>query len=1032
MNRIKAQWFLVGVVLYQGLPALAADSFVNWESPHVHPLELTPDRQTLLAVNTADNRLEVFRMGPMRPIHVGSIPVGLDPVSVRARSNTEAWVVNHISDSVSIVNLNTLNVVKTLRTDDEPADVVFAGSPADAFVSCSQANTILVFDADNPQADIHEIQHVVRNDALVPPPAPAGITRRIRLEGEDPRMLAVSRDGSQVYVAIFESGNRSTILGGGDLSGGTVFAPNVVSDPLSPYFDPDQDPPGNNPPNPPPNDGNAFNPPINPDLPNPPAVGLIVKRVAGQWMDDNDHNWTDLVSGPNAAHSGRPVGWELLDHDVAVITVSTLGVRYSGNLMNICMALAVHPATDRVTVVGTDATNEVRFEPVLNGRFLRVNFSSFNPAGPANTLVADLNSHLAYSNTIPFVPVPQSTRDRSVGDPRGIVWSADGARGYVTGMGSNNVVVIDSNGARILTDPIVVGEGPTGIVLNEPQELAYVLNKFEATISILDLGSNSEILPRLPLYDPSPPAIKIGRKHLYDTHRNSGLGHVSCASCHVDARADRIGWDLGNPLGEVKSFDQNCNGVPGAVCNDWHPMKGPMVTQTLQDIVGHEPHHWRGDRTGIEEFADAFEGLLGDDQPLPDGDMQEFEDFLATLHFPPNPFRNFDNSLPADLPLSGHFSTGRFELSGGLTPGASLPNGNALNGLARYREPGTDGVFACVSCHTLPTGMGMDGVFFGNQFTPLPLGPDGEHHLALFSADGSTNRTMKIAQLRNLYEKTGFDLTQSKNIAGFGFLHDGSVDSIARFVSIPLFNIDNDQDVADLVAFMLAFSGSDLPEGDPTNSLEPPGPPSQDAHAAVGRQATLAAPPIPASSQSLLIADMIDLANDGAVGVVVKGVQDGIPRGYTYIGMNLLQSDRANEQIALAALQSQVGTGEEITFTVVPDGTQPRIGVDRDEDGYLDRDELDYCSDPADPGAIPLSCPLHGDLTIPSCVVDIGDVLYVLDAYGDLDPCTNFPGADLSPCAAPCSLVDISDVISILGSYAGNYECINPCPQSPF
>jgi hypothetical protein len=36
---------------------------------------------------------------------------------------------------------------------------------------------------------------------------------------------------------------------------------------------------------------------------------------------------------------------------------------------------------------------------------------------------------------------------------------------------------------------------------------------------------------------------------------------------------------------------------------DWHPMKGPTVTQTLQDIIGFEPFHWRGDRLSIEEFG---------------------------------------------------------------------------------------------------------------------------------------------------------------------------------------------------------------------------------------------------------------------------------------------------------------------------------------------------------------------------------------------------------------------------------------------
>ena len=37
----------------------------------------------------------------------------------------------------------------------------------------------------------------------------------------------------------------------------------------------------------------------------------------------------------------------------------------------------------------------------------------------------------------------------------------------------------------------------------------------------------------------------------------------------------------------------------------------------------------------------------------------------------------------------------------------------------------------------------------------------------------------------------------------------------------------------------------------------------------------------------------------------------------------------------------------------MPAGTQTRIGIDRDLDGVYDRDELDGCSDPADPASQP-------------------------------------------------------------------------------
>ena len=57
-------------------------------------------------------------------------------------------------------------------------------------------------------------------------------------------------------------------------------------------------------------------------------------------------------------------------------------------------------------------------------------------------------------------------------------------------------------------------------------------------------------------------------------------------------------WDLGNPGGSMQTIDVNCNmGVDhGPDCPDFHPMKGPMTTQTMQDLIGKEPLHWRGDR----------------------------------------------------------------------------------------------------------------------------------------------------------------------------------------------------------------------------------------------------------------------------------------------------------------------------------------------------------------------------------------------------------------------------------------------------
>ncbi|MCI0634421.1 MAG: hypothetical protein L0206_10985, partial [Actinobacteria bacterium] len=661
-------------------PARAGgDTFVNWENPHVHPLERTPDGARILAVNTADNRLEVFEVAGRTLEHTASIPVGLEPVSVRARSDAEAWVVNHISDSVSIVDLDSGPVTATLATRDEPADVVFAGDPERAFISCSQVNEVLVYDV----GDLSAAPQVVE------------------IFGEDPRAMAVGANESEVYVAVFESGNGSTALGGNPGVGGTAgaFPPQVVSDPGGPY--------GGE--NPPPNDGDAFSPAQASGNGVPPEVSHIVKKNAeGLWVDENGRDWTALVSGDLADASGRPIGWDLPDHDVAVIDAETLAVDYVDRCMTMCMALAVNPKSGLVTVVGTDALNEVRFEPNVQGRFIRVLVAFADPTGTRTPVIADLNGHLDYTEAT----IDPSERDKSIGDPRAVVWNSAGDRAWVCGKGSNNLIVIDGNGARAGTsDTIEVGEGPTGLVLDEANERLYVLNHFAGSISIVDTATEAEI-EQVAFYDPTPAAIRTGRKHLYDTHKNSGLGHIACASCHVDARMDRLAWDLGDPTGEVKGFNQNC--LESVGCESWHPMKGPMLTQTLQDIIGHEPHHWRGDRDGLEEFNGAFSSLQGDEDALTDEEMQEYEDFLATIHFPPNPFRNFDNSLPTDLPLDGHFTTGRFDPAG-----APLPNGNAENGLEDFRTAGLD-VIECVTCHTLPTGMGRDTLV---TLTPVPFPP---------------------------------------------------------------------------------------------------------------------------------------------------------------------------------------------------------------------------------------------------------------------------------------------------------------------
>ena len=49
-------------------------------------------------------------------------------------------------------------------------------------------------------------------------------------------------------------------------------------------------------------------------------------------------------------------------------------------------------------------------------------------------------------------------------------------------------------------------------------------------------------------FDPAPPAVRDGRRFLYDARDTSGHGDSACASCHIFGDFDSLAWDLGDPV----------------------------------------------------------------------------------------------------------------------------------------------------------------------------------------------------------------------------------------------------------------------------------------------------------------------------------------------------------------------------------------------------------------------------------------------------------------------------------------------------
>jgi len=182
----------------------AGAAYVNFESSQVHPIALTPSGGKLLAVNTPDATLEVFTVdGAGNLVFDSTIPVGLEPVTVVARTDSEAWVVNQLSDSVSVVDLNLRTVVLTLRVGDEPSDVAFAAGKA--FVAVRRADPV----PGVPPAGRDLPEDLVRvynlADLSVAPQSVPLFSSKIRA-------LAVAPGGGTVYAVAQDSGNQTAVV----------------------------------------------------------------------------------------------------------------------------------------------------------------------------------------------------------------------------------------------------------------------------------------------------------------------------------------------------------------------------------------------------------------------------------------------------------------------------------------------------------------------------------------------------------------------------------------------------------------------------------------------------------------------------------------------------------------------------------------------------------------------------------------------------------------------------------------------------
>lgn len=895
--------------------------YTLFESGPVRPIAKAGNR--IYVVNTPDNRLEVMKVTSQGLKHEASISVGLEPVSVAVEGN-QAWVVNHLSDSVSVIALSGIKkhqVVRTLLVGDEPRDVVFAGPSGQrrAYVTTAHRGQNAPYD---PQLTT---PGVGRADVWVFDPSDLGQS----LEGESvavlqlftdtPRALTVSPDGETVYAAGFHTGNQTTAVSGLFVGMGA----------------------------PPPYTNHAG-------VPGPAPLSLIVRWDGEHWVDEDGQVWD------------HGVNFSLPDKDVFAIdaTQDPPVLIESGEYASVGTVLfnmATNPVSGKVYVANTEALNEVRFEGAgvftgergVQGHIHESRITVIDPVSGAVT-PRHLNKHIDYDECCDEVGNDEA--QKSLAFPLDMAVTSDGQTLYVTAFGSSKIGVFDTGALETdsfvpsASDHIVVsGGGPSGVVLDEGNGRLYVTTRFDNAVSIIDTATKTEV-GKVNLYNPEPHTVVEGRPFLYDAFFSSSHGDSACASCHVFGDMDSLAWDLGDPDGDVLTNPGPFVTDPtGFLDPDFHPLKGPMTTQSLRGMANHGPMHWRGDRTGgndepsvqpdggsfsedlaFKKFNPAFVGLIGRHEPIDEEDMQAFTDFILQVTYPPNPIRRLDNTLTVEQQEAADFF---FE-----SPSFPVPFGSTCN-----------------DCHVIDPQGNPD------SFRPGFFGSDGRYAFEF------QNQIFKVAHFRNLYQKVGMfgfpevpednpffgavlpinNEWQGDQIRGFGFTHDGTADSVFRFLSIAQFlqhpdlnpgGLPFDEDGLqlrrNLESFVLASDSNMAP--------------------IVGQQVTITYPSV--SGTTGRIALLRQRADAGECDLVAKMVWlPGLEVGWLYVGNNKFRASMSALGVVHGVLLRALAqlTHIPLTYTCAPPGNGHRIALDRDLDGTYDVDEILLGTNPADPTSHP-------------------------------------------------------------------------------
>lgn len=501
----------------------------TFESVPSRPLALSDDGSLLYVINSQSDCLEIYQTAPGDDLKlVSTVAVGIGPVSVAVRTASEVWVVNHVSDSVSIVDIaGQPHIRRTLQVGDEPWDVAFANSPRHRNATRNYRDRAFITAAfrgqNNPQ---FKLQYLLLNRLDTKDGSKGELIGRADLwafdldDGRAPKLaglintfttslraLAVDRSGNRVFAASFKSGNR------------TAITPVTFDKLVGPKWSAD-------------------------GLGNVEPFAIVQQQKDKRWMDadgnvwptfmnydvsDNDLFVIDAAADLKVGNPDRPI----FNRQAIAETVESIG--------NVLFNSYFDDAHNRLLISAVDAHNTTTMQENLKGVFVsnRLKVIDFNQK-PAKVSSLDLDTLMGDAKQKPGLALPG-----------GLLASGADGQVLVAAMGTNEVVgfnldqALAGGGKAPSVQQVPMPGGPIAVVAGADAQTFYSYNYITDSVSIFKQSATGlAAAGSRQLYNPEVDYIQRGRRYLYDATLTSANNRVTCGSCHIFGGDDKIQWTL--------------------------------------------------------------------------------------------------------------------------------------------------------------------------------------------------------------------------------------------------------------------------------------------------------------------------------------------------------------------------------------------------------------------------------------------------------------------------------------------------------